>query len=118
MNAPLWLTIKLKVSLSQVPKRGDVSMPTLSRRILFLLLVIALVPFAPTLAQNHCISDGNYASTIQAFMDSQQIDEAINAATCAIQSDPKAPLPYMMRGVAYYMEGDYNNALTDLNVAD
>ena len=91
-------------------------MSTLLRSIL--LVFVLLLPFTPTLAQNDCVPGTDYITKSQTLMDSQQLDQAISAATCAIEADPLQPLPYAMRGVAYYFEGNFQSALTDLTQAD
>jgi tetratricopeptide (TPR) repeat protein len=83
-----------------------------------LLFVLLLLPFTSAFAQNDCAPGTDYVAKSQSLMDSQQLDGAISAATCAIEAEPRQSLPYVMRGVAYYMEGDYQNALADLTQAN
>jgi tetratricopeptide (TPR) repeat protein len=91
-------------------------MTTVFRLLTALLLVV--LPLASVQAQKACEPGTDYFAEASTLLDNFQYDEAIAAATCGLEFDSDDGTLYALRGMSYYYQGYYDDAILDLTQAD
>ena|GEM_PF-2434371 len=83
-----------------------------------LLLALVLLPLAAVQAQEACDPRTDYGAKVDTFAQQGQIEQALEAAECAVELNPNDGFSYLLRGYASYLYGDYDGAISDLTQAE